>query len=82
PYFWVRQDGSKYLIFFANPIAREFVYPIKYGQSETNETLTRKIRINLPGKSIDYELTFRPGESLLIEVGRNGRVRMIGASGV
>ncbi|MDD3870773.1 MAG: glycosyl hydrolase [Bacteroidales bacterium] len=79
PYFWARQDGSKYLLFFAHPVAREFRYPVKYGQSETTGTLSRNIKINLPNRSIEYELVFQPGESLLIEVSRNGKVRRIGA---
>jgi hypothetical protein len=79
PYFWAREDGGKYLIFFAHPVAREFVYPVRYGQSETRETLSRKIRINLPGRSVEYELIFRPGESILIEVGKGGKIRGIRA---
>ncbi len=77
PFFWCRKDGDQYYIFFANPIARDFTYPVKYGQADTKETLQRNITVNIEGKSTAMNLVFQPGESLLVEFKSNGKYRMI-----
>jgi hypothetical protein len=78
PYYWCRKEGEKWFIFFAHPVAKEFRYPVKYGQAETTETQVRNVAINAGGKRTTMALTFRPGESLLLEIGKNGRYRLIG----
>lgn len=77
PYFWCRKEHNRYLIFFAHPVAKEFKYPVVYGQADTPEIIKRKVTINLERKSVDINLTFRPYESLLLEIGSNGKYRFI-----
>jgi hypothetical protein len=77
PFFWCRRDGDKTYIFFAHPVTREFRYPVKYGQADTDLVLSKAININLYGKSMEINLTFRPYESLLLEIPRNGIFRFI-----
>ena len=77
PFFWCRKDQGKYLVFFAHPVAKEFRYPVKYGQADTNQVQIRNIRINLKGRSVDIELAFKPYESILLEIRPNGKYRLI-----
>jgi len=77
PWFWARQDGKKQYLFFAHPVAKEFHYPILYGQADTKETLTRNIRVNIKGKSVPVELKFNPYESILLEVNGAGKVTQV-----
>ena len=58
-------------------MAKEFRYPVRYGQADTKETLNKNITINLEGKKIDVNLLFKPYKSLLLEIGRNGKYRFI-----
>jgi len=74
PWFWARKDNNKYYILFAHPMAREFKYPVKYGQADTKETLTRNIRLNIGRIAMEYRLVFKPYESLLLEVSGTGKV--------
>jgi hypothetical protein len=77
PYFWCRKDHDKYYIFFAHPVAKEFKYPVKYGQADTNETISKSITINIEGKSVMVNLVFKPYESILLEIGSDGKYRLI-----
>ncbi len=77
PWFWARQDGKELYIFFAHPVAKEFKYPVKYGQADTEETLTKKISINFSGKTVPVELVFKPYQSLLLRVSGSGTVRFL-----
>jgi hypothetical protein len=77
PFFWCRKEKNKHYIFFAHPVAKEFRYPVRYGQADTKETLNKNITINLEGKKIDVNLLFKPYKSLLLEIGRNGKYRFI-----
>jgi hypothetical protein len=77
PWFWARQDGKKTHLFFAHPVAKEFHYPVLYGQADTKETLTRNIRINFNGKTVPVELTFKPYKSILLEVNGAGKVTQV-----
>lgn len=77
PYFWCRKDGNKYYIFFANPVAKDFKYPVAYGQADTSETVYRKVTVTVNGKSAEINLAFKPYESLMLEMESNGRYRFI-----
>jgi hypothetical protein len=77
PWFWARQDGHTRYIFFAHPVAREFKYPVTYGQADTDRVITRKISVNIGGKSIPVTLKFKPYQSLLLEVSQTGKTRFI-----
>lgn len=80
PWFWCRKNQGKFYIFFAHPVAKEFRYPVQYGQADTGGYETRNIRINLKNKTIPVALNFKPFESLLLEVGPRGTVRFINLS--
>ncbi len=77
PWFWARQDGKEVYIFFAHPVAKEFKYPVRYGQADTAEILTKNISINFSGKTIPVDLVFKPYQSILIKVSRAGTVRFL-----
>jgi hypothetical protein len=77
PFFWCRKEQNKYYIFFAHPVAKEFRYPVKYGQADTQETLIRSIKINFKGRSLEVKLAFKPYESLLLEISSNGKYRFV-----
>jgi hypothetical protein len=77
PYFWCRKDGDKYYIFFAHPVAREFVYPVKYGQADVPEVQYREVTIHVAGHDINLKLAFHEYESLLLEVATDGSHRFI-----
>jgi len=77
PYFWCRREPDKFYLFFANPIAKTFKYPVKYGQADTHETMEREVTINIPGKSININLLFKPDESLMLEINPNGKYQLI-----
>jgi hypothetical protein len=77
PFFWCRKEQNRYYVFFAHPVAKEFRYPVKYGQADTQEIQIRSIKINIEGKSLDVSLAFKPYESLLLEINTNGKYRFI-----
>jgi hypothetical protein len=77
PWFWARQDRNRIYLFFAHPMARDFKYPVVYGQADTDQVITREIVINMNGISTPVTLTFQPYESLLLEVDSRGRTRQI-----
>lgn len=77
PYFWCRKDHGKCYIFFAHPVAKEFRYPVRYGQADTDQVQIKSIRVNFEGRSTDIQLAFNPYESLLLEIRSNGKYRTI-----
>ncbi|MCQ2347535.1 MAG: hypothetical protein MJZ92_06375 [Paludibacteraceae bacterium] len=72
PDFWVRQEGDCYYIFFANPLTQTIKYPLDYCYAFTDKGSTCPIRINHHGRTDQLTLQFRPTESLLIEVTKDG----------
>ena len=77
PWFHARTKGGQLYLFFAHPLARDFKYPVKYGQADTQETIKRSLRVNWQGQSIPVELVFRPYESLLLKISKSGKVEFI-----
>jgi hypothetical protein len=74
PEFFCRIDSNHFYFFLAHPKSRELRYPLKYGQSFTNETIRIPIRINIAG-GIETTLIFEPYQSILIEVRKDGTLR-------
>ena len=70
--YWAKLDGDRLSIFFANPRSWNLKFPLEYGQSLTDTTISRKVIIRHNGKDIPYELVFRPYQSLLLEISGDG----------
>ena len=66
PEFWCRVDGETHTFFLAHPDTRGLRYPMHYGQSQRNETLTRRITLHTHGAAREITLAFAPGQSRLV----------------
>ena len=75
PLFWCRSDGNAATIFFANPFTEKLKYPVIYGQSYQDSTISRSVVLNFNGKNIPVKLDFKPYQSLLLNVNEKGKVR-------
>jgi hypothetical protein len=75
--FWIRKADNSYYIFFAAPKAKNLHFPLKYGQSLTDQTITKNIKINLPSITKDVTLTFKPYQSLLLKIDTQGNAEFI-----
>jgi hypothetical protein len=73
PGFWCRTDGKSATIFFANPKTDKLSYPVAYGQSLQDSTITADVRVNFNGRSIPVKLTFKPYQSLLLNIHEDGQ---------
>jgi hypothetical protein len=62
-------------MFFANPKAEGLVYPVAYGQSLQENTITKNVNINHKGKNISVELKFDPYQSLLLFIDDKGNAK-------
>jgi hypothetical protein len=76
PVHWVRKDDDVLYIFFPNPKSRRLKFPMEYGQSLCNETITNEIKINYKGNSYNLTLTFEPYQSLLYKL-ENGKFEQV-----
>jgi hypothetical protein len=76
PAAWCREDGDGLTVFFAHPDCRGLKYPLAYGQSAREQELVRCVTVNAFGRDVALELRFRPQESLLVRIGRDGQVRL------
>jgi len=77
PEFWCRTDGEIVLIFLANPNSKGLKYPLAYGQSFQPETIIQQVIINFSGKSNPVELRFKPYQSLLLKMDKNGDIEFL-----
>lgn len=73
PWFWVRQTDEHIYAFFAHPATRQVKYPMRYGQSYLDETLTRRVTLHIEPASRGVELRFEPYQSLLLQVSRRSK---------
>ena len=78
PFYWCRKEDDRYLVFFAHPVAKEFQYPVKYGQADSDQEVVRNISMNMNNRKVDIQLKFEPYQSLLLEIRSNGKYRFIG----
>ena len=74
PDFWCRREQSDYYLFFSHPNSQNVKYPISYGQSFTEKSISRKIQINLNGFNREYELVFEPYQSILLKYDEKGQI--------
>ena len=77
PDFWCRRDGAELYIFFANPACHRLTFPIGYGQSHDTTTDMRRVTIRAGGRQVPLTLEFRPYQSLLVHIDRNGEASFI-----
>ncbi|TSA29277.1 MAG: hypothetical protein D4R67_02230 [Bacteroidetes bacterium] len=77
PDFWSRETADGLYIFFANPKTRGLKYPLRYGQSLSEETVEREVTISYQGFTIHTTLSFKPYQSLLIKVTRFGEIEPV-----
>jgi hypothetical protein len=75
PDYWCRTDGKSLVMFFANPKAEGLVYPVAYGQSLQENTITKNVNINFKGKNVPVELKFEPYQSLLLLIDEKGNAK-------
>jgi hypothetical protein len=75
PDYWCRTDDKSLMIFFANPKAENLVYPVGYGQSFQEETITRNVTVIFKDKYIPVELKFEPYQSILLLIDEKGNVK-------
>ena len=75
PDYWCRTDDKSLAIFFANPKTEKLSYPMSYGQSKQETTITRKVNISFKNKLIPVELNFEPYQSLLLTIDENRKVK-------
>lgn len=74
PDFWCRETADGLFIFFANPKTRELHYPLSYGQSYTESSVTRQVTIHYHGFSASGNITFEPYQSILLNVDLKGEI--------
>lgn len=77
PDFWCRKDGDELYIFVANPCAKNLKYPLRYGQAFEDKGSVREIMVNTDAGTRAVTLNFKPNESLMLKVGKDGMVEVI-----
>jgi len=77
PDFWCRQDGEELYIFVANPAAKNLKYPLRYGQAFEDQGSERTVVVNTSAGPQSLQLKFRPNESLLLKVDKQGKVDVL-----
>jgi hypothetical protein len=77
PDFWARVDGDETLIFFANPKAQNLHLPLRYGQSLATDDVERQVEISSGGKTTPVTLVFKPYQSILLTISKNGTVGFV-----
>ncbi len=75
PDYWCRKEGEQWYFFFSNPKSQNLKFPIKYGQSFSEETKIQEIKFNLNSESIPYTLVFKPYQSILLKI-NGGRIEL------
>ena len=77
PDFWCRREKHDFYLFFSHPKSQNLKYPISYGQSFSEKSISRKIKISLNGFSQEYELVFEPYQSILLKYDEKGQITPI-----
>lgn len=72
PDFWCREDNGTFYIFFANPMTQTISYPLEYCYAYRDKGTVRNIVVTHHGKTERYRLMFKPTESILLKIDRDG----------
>ena len=78
--YWCRSTEDGLTIFFANPKSQHLTFPLEFGQSLNNQMENFAVEIQYQGKKIPVKLVFYPYQSLLLMIGKNGKVTFIDIS--
>ncbi|HQW04161.1 MAG TPA: glycosyl hydrolase, partial [Saprospiraceae bacterium] len=78
PGYWCRveEDGS-HLLFLAQPLSTYLTYPLYSGQSLMKQSVNRKLKFTIAGKTITLDVEFKPYQSVILKVAANGKVEQI-----
>ena len=74
PDFRCRVTDEGYLLFFANPKTKDLHYPLKYGQSYSDETTEMPVEINVGATKVGTNLAFKPYRSILLRISKDGAI--------
>ncbi|MCX6244281.1 MAG: glycosyl hydrolase [Bacteroidetes bacterium] len=72
PEFWCRRDGEEYYFFIANPKSMNLHLPLKYGQSLSSGAVRRDLTFNVNGRELKTIVEFRPYQSVMLQIGKQG----------
>lgn len=75
--YFCRLDNDMAYVFFSGPKARNLSYPLKYGQSLSNQSVTENAKITFGGKTTEIKLIFEPYQSLLLKINKDGKSEFI-----
>lgn len=78
PDYWCRveEDGS-HLLFLAQPLCTGLTYPLFSGQSLMKQSVYRKLKFTIDGKTITHNVEFKPYQSVMLKIGTTGMVDLI-----
>ena len=81
PWYWTREqkDGSL-LIFLAQPLSKDLKYPVYSGQSLMEESEFIDITFSYNGYSVDKTVEFKPYQSVLLKMSKDGNIENIDIS--
>ncbi len=81
PEYWCRvtEDGTKYL-FLAQYVSKKLEYPVYSGQSYMSESITREFKFFINGKLLKKKITFKPYQSIMLEITPKGKIQNIDIS--
>lgn len=77
PDFWCKNVDGEYYIFISHPMAQNLHFPISYGQSFTRNLIFKQLTINVNQKKIPIDLIFKPNQSVLLKITKNGAVEFM-----
>lgn len=80
PDFWCRETADGLLLFFANPKTGDLHYPLTYGQSYTDSTVTRQVTIHYKGLTSSGDILFEPYQSVVLQVDNQGGITPVNIS--
>ena len=72
PDYWCRETDKGLLVFFAHPLVTDLQYPLDYGFSEISRDTSIQLRINYRYHQTDYTLNFKPYQSVMLLIGKDG----------
>jgi hypothetical protein len=78
PGYWCRveEDGT-HLLFLAQPLSTYLTYPLYSGQSLMKQSVYRKLKFAIAGKTFTQDVEFKPYQSVALKISANGKVQQI-----
>jgi len=75
PEFWCRKIDDDIIIFFSHPMTKSISYPMRYGQSFCETNMDIKIGINYAGHKNEVNLQFKPYQSIILKIDKQGNFK-------